>query len=86
MTKDGLDSWYYILFSGGLLDTFASVRSGFTPIWGCETNSTQARKWEKFTDTPNYGDVFGLGVREMAKRPIYVQGWSSFGLCPKNLG
>ncbi len=47
-----------VLFSGGLLDTFAAVRSGFTPIWGCETKSTQARMWEKFTDTPNYGDVF----------------------------
>ena len=43
-----------ILFSGGLLDTFAAIRSGFTPIWGCETNSTQTRMWEKVTDTPNY--------------------------------
>ena len=51
-----------ILFSGGLLDTFSAVRSGFTPIWGCETNSTQARMWGKFTDTPNYGDVFGTKV------------------------
>ena len=62
-----------ILFSGGLLDTFAAVRSGFTPIWGCETNSTQARMWKKFTDTPNYGDVFGPEVREMAERPMYIK-------------
>ena len=62
-----------VLFSGGLLDTFAAVRSGFTPIWGCETNRTQARMWEKFTDTPNYGDVFGPGLCEMAERPMYIK-------------
>ena len=61
-----------ILFSGGLLDTFAAVRSEFTPIWGCETNSTQARMWKKFTDPPNYGDVVGPGVREMAERPRHI--------------
>ena len=55
-----------ILFSGGLLDTFAAVRSGFTPIWGCETNSTQARMWKKFTDTPNYGEQM-YSCRECVK-------------------
>ena len=34
-----------ILFSGGLLDTFAAVRSGFTPIWDCETNSILKRAY-----------------------------------------
>jgi hypothetical protein len=61
-----------VLFSGGLLDTFASVRSGFTPIWGCETNRAQARMWEKFTNCTNLGDVFGPAVLK-AERPMYIK-------------
>jgi hypothetical protein len=44
-----------VLFSGGLLDTFVAVRSGFTPIWGCENNVNQARMWEAFTGCKNLG-------------------------------
>jgi hypothetical protein len=62
-----------ILFSEGLLGTFAAVRSGFTPIRGCKANSTQARMWEKFIDTPKDGEVFGPGVREMAERPMHIK-------------
>ena len=28
--------------------------------------------WKEFTDTLNYGDVFGLGVRETAEMPMYI--------------
>ena len=66
-----MDSWYP--FSEAVIDIFAAVRSGSTPIWGCETNSTQARTWKKFTDTPNHSDVFGPGVRKMAERPMYIK-------------
>jgi site-specific DNA-cytosine methylase len=61
-----------ILFSGGLLDTFAAVRSGFTPIWGCETNHSQRRMWEKFTNCANIGDVFGPKVINQ-ERPMYIK-------------
>ena len=60
------------LFSGGLLDTFAAVRCGFTPIWGAEIDTNQQRMWEKFTNSPNVGDVFGPKVLK-AKRPHYIK-------------
>ena len=61
-----------VLFSGGLLDTFAAVRSGFTPIWGCENNVNQARMWEAFTGCKNLGDVFGPTVLK-AEKPMYLK-------------
>ena len=60
-----------ILFSGGLLDTFAADRSGFTPIWGSETNHSQRRMWEKFTNCANIGVVFGSKVINQ-ERPMYI--------------
>ena len=70
--SDGSKFTVGILFSGGLLDTFAAVRSGFKPIWGCERNASQARMWTKFTGTENLGDVFGPEVLK-AKRPMYIK-------------
>ena len=70
--SDGSKFTVGILFSGGLLDTFAAVRSGFKPIWGCERNTSQARMWTKFTGTENLGDVFGPEVLK-AKRPMYIK-------------
>ena len=58
--SDGSKFTVGILFSGGLLDTFAAVRSGFKLIWGCERNTSQARMWTKFTGTENLGDVLVL--------------------------
>ena len=77
-----------VLFSGGLLDTFAAVRSGFVPIWGCENNTAQARMWEKFTGCKNLGDVFGPAVLK-AERPMYIKSGApcpNFALSGNELG
>ena len=56
-----------VLFSGGCLDTLAAIRTGFTPLWGCETNQAQGRMWEHLTGTTCLGDVFGAAAATAAR-------------------
>ena len=61
-----------ILSSGGLLDTMAAIRSGFSPIWGTEIDSRKQNMWETLTGNQSLGDTFQLTYSELC-RPNYLK-------------
>ena len=46
-----------VFASGGLLDTIASIRAGFRPVWGTEICHRKRTLWHKLTGTQDLGDT-----------------------------
>ena len=44
-----------ILASGGLLDTMASIRSGFKVIWGSDNDTNMQKLWKNMTGMASLG-------------------------------
>jgi hypothetical protein len=60
------------LCSGGCLDTIASMRVGFKPIWASEIDRAQARMYKDLTGYECLGDTFGTAVKN-AVRVHYIK-------------
>ena len=73
-----------VMASGGLLDTLASIRAGFFPIWGCETDPTMQALWQDLTGVSSMGDAFKINAKFL-RRPMLLKtgfpciDWSTMG-------
>ena len=73
-----------VMASGGLLDTLASIRAGFFPIWGCETDPTMQALWQDLTGVSSMGDAFKINAKFL-RRPMLLKtgfpcvDWSAMG-------
>ena len=53
-----------IFCSGGCLDTFAAIRSGFKPLWGTEVHKQRGAMFEDLTGAPCLGDTFAVDFKK----------------------
>ena len=54
-----------VFCSGGCLDTFAAIRSGFKPKWRTEIEEQRAKMFEDMTQAPCLGDTFKVDFNEI---------------------
>ena len=79
-----------VLSAGGCICTIGSIRSGFTPIWGTETDPDKQVMWEDLTTTPCLGDTFQVDFSQQ-RTPVYMssgqncEAYSGSGPRSKNL-
>ena len=53
-----------IFCSGGCLDTFAAIRSGFKPLWGTEVHKQRGAMFEDLTGATCLGDTFAVDFKK----------------------
>ena len=63
-----------IFCSGGCLDTFAGIRSGFLPIWSTEIQADRRRMFEDLTGRPCLGDTFAIDLTRVQEPVLLYSG------------